>query len=174
MEDLLDAALLSRLVTCQAVDQQRAVAKGPLAQGEPFLALPLSREAQGVPGGHSHPAMRTDWKCWTADTAKACSKLSSYLDADAPDSTWLALHLLLLKQEQGNALQKQLQLLDDSAGLLRWDDTELALLQGSPWMLVAGQGREEIQAEYEELLGNPVALVSNLHFLPGEIWIVYS
>lgn len=26
------------------------------------------------------------------------------------------------------------------AGLLRWDDTELALLQGSPWMLVAGQG----------------------------------
>ena len=35
-------------------------------------------------------------------------------DADAPDSTWLALHLLLVKQEQGNALQKQLQLLDDS------------------------------------------------------------
>ena len=38
-------------------------------------------------------------------------------DADAPDSTWLALHVLLVKQEQGNALQKQLQLLDDSAGL---------------------------------------------------------
>lgn len=35
-------------------------------------------------------------------------------DADAPDSTWLALHLLLVKQEQGNALQKQLQVLDDS------------------------------------------------------------
>lgn len=48
-------------VPSKAVDQQRAVAKGPLAQGEPFLALPLSREAQGVPGGHSHPAMSTDW-----------------------------------------------------------------------------------------------------------------
>ena len=71
------------------------VAKEPIAQGAPILALPLS-------------------KCWTADTARACSQLASYLDVDAPDSTWLALHLLLVKQRPLENLHKQLELLDES------------------------------------------------------------
>ncbi|CAJ1399222.1 unnamed protein product [Effrenium voratum] len=91
--------------------------------GEPLLALPLS-------------------KCWTAETARRGAELSG-LDPELPDSVWLALHLL----QKRPALAEKGQ-----PGLLLWDDTELSELTGSLWLPSARLGREDIIAEYHELV----------------------
>eukprot|EP00439_Symbiodinium_sp_Y106_P063135 s1202_g9.t1 len=105
-----------------------------LVAREPILALP-------------------ERTCWTPSAARKCQVLQRLLDQDVSDSIWMAFHILLAHDGRlGEPYTSQMALLREAAeGLLLWDDEDLLHLQGSRWLDIAKQGREEILEEFAAL-----------------------